>query len=694
MLSEALAARRRTLVTGAAILIAYVLAAGYLPHGLPSGIVLLGVTIGLINALGAIGLILVYRAGKYINFAHGGIGAAGAVLTFQLINYYRWNWYVSVAVGLLVAVSLAVLAEVFFIQRLFKSPRLILTVATIGIAQFVAFFEFGFKLLKGSNVTFTSIKTDPPLKASFHLTGVKFSGGHILVLIVVPLILLGFTVFFRRSRYGSVVQAAAENSDRARLLGVSVRSISTMTWLVIGLLSGLTAILAAPVTGLNVGGASGPGLLLRALAPAMIARLERLPTAVVAAILLGIGEQALAFNLRSSGPIDLLLFLVILLVLVTRRGAGGRTTEAEERSFAVSTTVRVFPRELARELPLRIARIGWLVAMLLLVLVVPAQMRLSTQQLATALVAIAIGCLSITVLTGMAGQVSLGQWAVVGAGALFGGALASQHDLPFELGLFFIPLAGALLSLFMGLSALRIRGIFFGVTTLGFAVAAHSYLFQRSWFHVDGFVDRPAWLEGQLAYFYFSLAMLLLCMLMVGNVRRSSIGRAMVAVRDNDRAAASYGIGQVGAKLAAFALSGFLASLAGYLYLYNDTRPGAGNFAPLTSLLLFSAVVIGGLGSQTGAILGAIYFRGVQYFFPDYMQFLATSLGLLMILLFLPGGIGSLFFGARDALLRRYAKARGIRVPSLVADTREVDDDDGPDEHSNRQLTLAQGDAS
>ena len=670
-------ARRSRLAAGAAATVAaLVLANVFLPRGLPPGVVLQGVVIGLVNALGAIGLILVYRAGNYVNFAHGGLGAAGAVLAFKLITLYDWNWFAGAALGIVVSVALAGLCEILFVQRLFSAPRLILTVATIGIAQFVAFFELGFSLIERKNRF--SQDFSPPIPLDFRVPPLEFGSEHILVLLVVPTILAAFAVFFARSRYGAVVQAAAENADRARLLGVSVRGISTMTWLAIGLLSGITAVLQVPIVGLTFGAAAGPALLIRALAPAMIAGFERLPTAVVASLALGVLEQAVAYNVPMSGPIELLLFVFIAVALFFRRRSRGRTTEGEERSFAVATTVRPFPRQLARVPVLALGRNAVRLGLLAAAVLAPVAMSISNRNLAGVVVISMIAALSLTVLTGYAGQVSFGQWAFVGFGALFGGWLVTAQGMPFWLGLVVVPLAGSLVALLIGLPALRIRGIFLGVTTLAFAVAAHAFIFQLPIFGISGLVTRPTLLDSELSYYYACLACLLVVMLAIRNLRNSALGRAMVAVRDNDRAAASYGIQTITAKLTAFAVSGFVASLAGYLLLFNAGRLDIGQFPPLISLLLFSAVVIGGLGSQSGAIIAALYFRGVSLFLPGYVQFLTTSLGLLLILLFLPGGLGSLLFGARDALLRRYARAKGIRVPSLVADTLVVTPAAGP----------------
>ena len=108
----------------AALLAAYVVARATLPHGLPLGVVILGLAFGLLNALGAVALILVYRAGGYVNFAQASFGAVGAALTYELTTAYHWAWLLAVTLGLLAAIALSILAEILFIQRLFTAPRL------------------------------------------------------------------------------------------------------------------------------------------------------------------------------------------------------------------------------------------------------------------------------------------------------------------------------------------------------------------------------------------------------------------------------------------------------------------------------------------------------------------------------------------------------------------------------------------
>ena len=173
-----------------------------------------------------------------------------------------------------------------------------------------------------------------------------------------------------------------------------------------------------------------------------------------------------------------------------------------------------------------------------------------------------------------------------------------------------------------------------------------------------------------------SVAFLALALVMVVGVRRSRTGRVLVAIRENERAALSYGVNATRTTLAAFAMSGFLAAMAGALYVHQQQGLAVEPFLTQRSLELFSMVVIGGLGSLPGAVLGAVYVRSADFFLPLDWQFLATGVGLLAVLLLLPSGLGGLLADMRDGALRRVARRRGIVVPSLLADVRVVADED------------------
>src|SRR5581483_4115598 len=400
----------RTSIPAAVLAVVVFVAAGRLaPRGLPFGIVVLGLLVGSLNALVAIGLVLVYRAGKYVNFAQGGIGAVSAVIAGKLVMVNGVSYWIAAPAGILAGALFAGVVEVVFVKRLFRAPRLIVTVATIGLAQLFGGFEtFVGTVWRDPNRL--PPRLNVPIDAAQQVGPVLLRGEHLLALAVFPVIVGGFVAFFRYTDFGASVQASAENVDRAQLLGISVRRVSTIVWMIAGLLAGMTAVLQAPIVGFSFGSGAGPALLLRALAPAMIARLTSLPVAVMAALVLGVVEQAIVWNTNTSGPVEAALFVVVLGALLVRREVAGRTTEGEERSFAVASAIRPFPRELASVLALRVARSTAPVVGLALLVGVPALLSISQQNLLSLLLVYVIAAASLTLLSGYAGQVSFGHW--------------------------------------------------------------------------------------------------------------------------------------------------------------------------------------------------------------------------------------------------------------------------------------------
>jgi branched-chain amino acid transport system permease protein len=190
--------------------------------------------------------------------------------------------------------------------------------------------------------------------------------------------------------------------------------------------------------------------------------------------------------------------------------------------------------------------------------------------------------------------------------------------------------------------------------TLGFAVASESWLFDQDWFKADGLLPRPGWLTNRL-YFYVGVAFLVVTIVVMRALGRSRIGRNMIAVRDNPAQAAAMGVSVVRTKLGAFAISGFLAAAAGFLWSAGIEIADGSVFPAIRSLTIVAAVVIGGLGSISGAILGAFYILAIPYWAADispYISLMVSGFGLLILLLFLPGGLARIMFGARDLAAR------------------------------------------
>jgi branched-chain amino acid transport system permease protein len=381
--------------------------------------------------------------------------------------------------------------------------------------------------------------------------------------------------------------------------------------------------------------------------------------------------------------VDPILFLIVLgALLVQRRGETIRTEEAS--SWKAVAEVRPIPRELTSVPEVKWGRRGLYCAVIAMALLLPVVMSESQINLAAAIVIIAIVGVSLVVLTGWAGQVSLGQVAFMGIGAAVGGYLTSVRHWDLSIAIVAAGLVGAAAAMVIGLPALRIRGLFLAVATLSFALATSSYLLNQEfvpWLPVERF-DRPLLfgrisLESEARYYYFSLACLLFAIFAVRGLRRSRTGRALVAIRENEPAAQAYGVSAVGAKLTAFAVSGFIAALAGAVFVHQQQVLGIEPYAVARSLQVFILTVFGGIGSVPGAILGAVFIEGFGYFrtiFPvaiqNLLEFITGPVGVIVVLLIVPGGLAQAFYMLRDNLLRKVADRRGILVPSLVADRR------------------------
>jgi branched-chain amino acid transport system permease protein len=653
------------------------------------GVMAFGFVVGGLNALMAVALILIYRTNRIINFAQAEIGVFGALVFQRLADINGWPYFIALPVGVASAAALGGLVEYGIVRRFHKSSRLILTVATIGLAQVISFMTLQISSVNlwglrpfGDSASFVLTLTETPFSdATREIGGFAFKGDALVALVALPIVVIALNMFFR-TRFGVASRAAAENSDRAGLLGVPVKQVSTVIWIVAGALVGLAISLRVPVIGMSIA-ASGWGFMLRALAAAVIAKMESLRVAVMAALFLGVIEQTIFAAYAGSTITDFVLLAVIVVALLVQKPIS-RRAETEESTWSVVEEVKAIPAELRNLWAIKATRwvIGGLVVASFIAL--PFVMRPDREYQAQTVIVYAMVAVSLVVLTGWSGQVSLGQFAITGFGAAVCSKLLIDHNWDFILAMLAGAAAGAVVSMVLGLVALRVKGFFFAATTLGFAVAAQSYFFDRryfSWLVLDEFsrVERPLVFErfdmtNEATYYWFCLAVFGIVIVGVRSLRASRIGRMIIAVRDNEKSAQSFGISQAKAKLLTFAISGLIAGLAGALYtVQSQVDPGssANAYNPQASMQVFSMVVIGGLGSLPGAVLGALYVRLAILNLSSLYALLVTGAGLLFVLLVLPGGLGRVIFSLRDAFLRWYADRKHILVPSLLADRLE-----------------------
>ncbi|HEY8547349.1 MAG TPA: ABC transporter permease [Acidimicrobiales bacterium] len=649
----------------------------------PVGVVINGALYGGRIALIALGIALVYRANRIVNFAQGDLGGVPAVFAVMLVIGWQWNYWVGLVVGLLAALLLGGLVETLIIRRFTNAPRLVLTVATIGLAQLLTGVAFLLPQLFGKD--FGSKLPAPfdfrrPIGSGPAAT--IFNAHDLLTAIVVPLALVGLAIFLKGSTIGLAIIGAAERPDRAAGLGIPVKRLHTVVWAVASVLAFLAMYLRAGVVGLPVGQALPVMFLVQALAAAVFGRFSRLPTIVSAALGIGILDQAVVFqSWYRPAYSNVVIFLAVMVgLLLVRRASTGRVDE-DASAWQATQEVRPTPRELAGLPEIRLARWGLWVVLAAFVLTLPMWLERSELGLATLIVLFGIVAASLVVLTGWGGQVSLGHMAFVGVGAAIGGYVVEEGwDL--AVAMVVAGLAGAVAAVVVGYPALRRRGLTLAVSTLAFALLTAEYLLDRTIFdwlpptHIatpELFGSIP--IDNATRVFFVSVATLLLALAMVTGVRHSRTGRVLIAIRENERAAMSYGVNVIRTQLAAFALSGFLAATAGALYVVQQEGLAPNPYAPERSLQLFTMVVIGGLGSLPGALLGATYVQGANYFLPNEWKYLASGIGLLGMLMVFPSGFGGLLALARDHWFRVVARRRGIVVASLMGERADQHSD-------------------
>ena len=667
-----------------------ILAFQQLVYPLPVGVLARGVLVGAVTSLIALGMALVYRSNRIVNFAQGDLGAAPAVLVFLLLTQWGWPYPVAVAAGAISAFALGGIVELAVVRRFFSAPRLVLTVATIGLAQLLTGLAVFLPRWFGVDGSFVAPRIDDPFDVRLEIGGTIFRANSVIALAVTPVAVIGLVWFLRWTRLGVAIRASADRADRAALLGIPVKRLQTLVWAIAALLAFTATFLRAGILGLPVGSVLSLGILLRSLTALLLGGMTRLTVIGSSAVALGVLElgidwhqgETLPFVGVEFPPLDAVLAFVVLVALLLRRRGGTRTALDAQSSWRTADEVRPIPPELARLAEVRWAKrvlTGLLVAV---AVALPHVLPVDASLKASALFVYAILAMSLVVLTGWAGQVSLGQVAFFAVGAATAGKLTTTWSVDLTLAVVGAGAVGAVLAVLVGLPALRFGGFYLAVTTFAFALATTAYFLDRSYFDwiptqrvprlpLLGRID----IDSPTRIYYVMLVAVVLVLVGLRGIRHSRTGRVLIALRDNEAAAQAYGVDVVRAKLTAFAVSGFTAAAAGGLFVHHQQAFGSTPYAPAQNLSVFAMAVVGGITSLPGALLGALYVLGSQWFLPLQWQFLASGVGILLVLMLLPSGLGGLLFTVRDHALRWLAARKSLVVPSLVADR----DDSPPD---------------
>lgn len=659
-------------------------------RGTPAAILFQGFASGIVLALPACGVVLLFRALRIVNFAQTALGIAGAILIFEFIQYTP----VPFPIALVLGVALSGLVGIVFgvvTLRFFKSSRLILTVFTIIAAQFLAgtsgavrglpFFPPQAERTTAEQALQADVDRLLPFEGfSFGVgeLGIRFGFAEVFAIEIAILALIALGFFLRYTPSGVAIRALSENAERASLLGIGVGKLSILVWAIAGALSGVGVFANGAVTTVGNATTFNVPVLVLVFTAAVIGGLVNLPRTIFAAVLLGVVNQAFSYSYeRHAGLFNLGLFLIVAVALLFLAGRRKRSESGETLSFSATEESRPIPKELAGVPIVRITRLVLIGLGIAAVVVFPFVVSTGPQVLAGVVALNTIAVLSLVILTGWAGQVSLGQFAFVTIGAVVGGGLSGKFNIP---GGFFVavPLATLItagVATLVGIPALRIRGLYLLVATIAFAAAVQSNIFNTDYFGwiLPESVDRPEVFfldfEDERSMYFLSVAALVLAVVALTNLRRGRVGRVLIAARENEPGIQSFGVGLFRTKLLAFAISGGMAGFGGAVLAHHQRGVSTDTFPLIANVETFIQAIFGGVGSPVGALLGSAFFSITQDLIGNAFIVGLMTGGLPLLLLFVaPGGLISLINQGRDSLLRIVAQRRQIVVPSLFAD--------------------------
>lgn len=640
----------------------------------------LGLGSGAVIALLALGVLVTYRASGVINFAHAALGMYLAFVYYEfrqsgdvvlpvlglpdrlhLIDRPTVGTSIVVCLAMAALVGAAVYLLIF--RPLRPAPPLARVVASLGLMAYL----IGIVGLRFQGAAATSLRLDGPLPSGLHtVLGVQAPTNRWILALLAVAIGTGLWAMYRLTAFGLATRASAESEEGALLLGLAPTPIGLVNWVLAVIVAAVAIIAAAPIIGLDPAGTSL--LIVPALGAALLGRFEAVGLTVASGLAIGMLQSEL-FNVQRTsdwlpniGIQQGVPFLVVLLALMWRgstlpgRGAliTGRLPPAVAPTHTIAATAVV---TLAGVVALFFLDSQWRLAIII-------------SGIAT------IIALSIIVLTGLVGQMSLATFALAGTAAFAMIRASESFGLPFPLA----PLVGIgvaiVIGTLAGLPAVRVRGLTLAVATLAASIAIEELLFKWSWFAggaagqavpepslfgVDLGISGVGDAYPQRPFGILVLVCMFVSMVLVVNLRRRSTGRRWLAVRSNERSAEAASVSAVRAKLTANALASGLAGLAGVLIAYERQAISGSSFAALQSLFAMAIAYLAGIATPIAALLaGVLAAGGLLTVALDALsegsskyQFTVNGLLLIVVAVRFPAGI----FGAVRSLTRRKVRA-------------------------------------
>lgn len=643
-----------------------------------------GLASGSIYASLALALVLVFRSTGVVNFAQGEMAVFSTYIAWQLEQAGLAIW-AAIAITLAISLAIGAVVERAVVRPLEGTSPQAVIIVTFGLLLL-------FNSLAGWIWTYRLRAFPPPFSDRiFRLGGVRLSlqsVGTVAVLIGVVLVL---TAVFRFTRLGLALRAVASNPESSRLAGVRVGPMLMTGWALAASLGALSGVLVAPKLFLDPNMMAG--VLVYAFAAATLGGLDSPVGAVVGGLVIGVGENLVGTYvhvIRADLKVVAALALIFLVLLLRPQGLFGSrsmlvvpdaTPAPQERARPTTTRRLVIVRNSPFHWFLMASGIGGLA---LAALLLPFGLKGYQLFRLTLVLVFAIAVLGLNLLVRSGGQISLGHSAFFAVGAYAAAILAQRLHWPFLLA---IPAACAVtfvVGFLFGLPALRLKGPYLTLVTLGLAVAIGP-LIKRFGSFTGGTLGvrvhkspAPSWLKLNLdQWLYFvSLGALVVSVVVARNLLQGRFGRAMAAVRDHEVAAQSLGIHLALVKTATFATSAALAGLAGAVFAFVEGYIAPETFPLALSVTLLAGVVVGGSGTVIGPLCGAVFIQNVPVYAARVNPALAGVIyGVALVVFMILGGAVGLGRRLRDLLVSVQStpapplpprRARNRREPALV----------------------------
>ncbi|WP_168698760.1 ABC transporter permease [Gordonia paraffinivorans] len=613
----------------------------------------LGLSLGAIYSVLASSLVGIYAATGIINFAQGAIGLYSVYLVATLrtdgtlvlpigslslgSDDNPTSMELAIVLGVVSAVVWALLAHVLVFRPLRHAPVLAQVVASVGLMLFLqALVQLRFDT---ENLFAQSILPDDTVE----IGGAVVNVSDLILAGVAIAIALLMWAYFRLTTFGVATRAGSEDELAARLTGYSPDRLAAIVWAITGAATSLIVVLASFTLGLTV--TSYTFYVIPALAVALVGRLTSFGIACTAGLVLGVFQSVIQWlatkswwpEWAQSGLGDALPFVIVVIALFL---LGGRIPSRGSLGEVRMPAVRI-PR-------IRIVPAAAIIAVVVVAIVLTEG---TWRYGVVTSVILSLIALSLVLLTGYLGQISLASMAFAGAAGFALSKLTTNWDVPFPFDMLFSALIATGLGILVGVPALRIRGAQLAVVTLAAALAIQNFVFNNpaitkfegnliedpSIFGIDLGV-RDGTNLVTLRFALMVLVVVAIATLVVLRFMGGSTGRAFLAVRSNERAAASVGINVAATKLLGFALSAFLAGIGGCLIGYSRGQLSAGSFTVMIGLTLLAMTYVGGITSFAGAVIaGIIGPLGIGYVFlnqtlslGEYYELIAAGSLLLM----------------------------------------------------------------